>query len=46
MHQTHSIPYLLKRDTIVLKKEEAIFPDGSLDLLNKAIDNSGVIRVK
>lgn len=35
--------YLFKRHSVVLQEEEAVFADGFLDLLNKALYYSWVI---
>lgn len=37
--------YLFKRHSVVLQEEEAVFADGFLDLLNKALYYSWVIGV-
>jgi hypothetical protein len=37
---------LLKRDTVVLKEEEAVVADGDLDLLDESVDNSRIFGVE
>jgi hypothetical protein len=38
--------YLLQRNPVVLKEQEAIIANGDLDLLNKFINYSRVIRIQ